>query len=192
LAKRSSLGLVFLPVADAFANFLYSFGAARKLLRRAYERGALIEALALYVSLIDGMLRIAIILDKQIVTAVGEFDESYIRQESGGKRYTEKAIYEEALSRGIIDVSLHSEVVALYEERNKIVHRFFLTNVKYAEIGPHLDRYEAIYRRCYEIVYELEARQIEGGVGMTRAESKPTDSDAIDRDVAKKLGFPIE
>ena len=45
-------------LSHPFANFLYAFGAARKLLERAQERGSLIEGIVLYVSMIDGLLRI--------------------------------------------------------------------------------------------------------------------------------------
>jgi hypothetical protein len=54
-----------LDVTHHFANFLYSFGAVRKLLERAHGPGFLIEAIVLYVSLIDGLLRIALVLDKR-------------------------------------------------------------------------------------------------------------------------------
>ena len=67
------------------ANFLYSFGAARKLLERAHESDSLIEGMALYVSLIDACLRIALVLDKQLAGGdeVGDI-ESYIQQVQGG------------------------------------------------------------------------------------------------------------
>ena len=55
-----------LDLSHPFANFLYAFGAARKLLERAQERGSLIEGIVLYVSMIDGLLRIAMVLDKQV------------------------------------------------------------------------------------------------------------------------------
>jgi hypothetical protein len=53
-------------LSDPFANFLYSFGAARKLLERAQEGGSFIEWIVLFVSMIDGLLRASIVLDKQL------------------------------------------------------------------------------------------------------------------------------
>lgn len=43
-------------LSHPFANFLYSFGAARKLLERAQERGSFIEGIVLYVSMIGWRL----------------------------------------------------------------------------------------------------------------------------------------
>ena len=51
-----------LDLTHPFANFLYAFGAARKLLERAQEEGIVV-----YVSLIDGLLRMSLVLDKQLV-----------------------------------------------------------------------------------------------------------------------------
>lgn len=152
---------------NAFGNFVHSFAAARQLLHRAHERGSLIEAMVLYVSLIDGFLRIALVLDKQLAgDPVGNLD-SYIQQVPGGTKFTEKDIYNEASSRGLIDDALKAEIVDLYERRNATIHRFFLTDLKYADLAPPLDRYEAVHERCYAIVEELEIRQVRERKGMT-------------------------
>jgi len=151
-----------------FANFLYAFGAARKLLERAHYPGFLIEAIVLYVSLIDGLLRIALVLDKQLDGGpLGDID-SYIQQVPGGAKFTEKMIYDEARRRNLIDDALKEDVIELYEKRNAVIHRFFLNGMTYASLGPLLDRYEVIYHRCYDVVHSLEERQIAEGTGMTR------------------------
>src|ERR1035441_8594632 len=124
---------------DAFENFIYSYGAARDLLARAHRTGSLIEGLVLYVSLIDGLLRIALVLDKQLEDASGDVDFSYIQQEPGGRRYSEKEIYEQAHRRGIITTDMKAKIVDLYERRNAVIHRFFLTDIK--------EIYEQAHRR---------------------------------------------
>src|SRR6266700_2114493 len=129
---------------DSFSNFLYSFGAARQLLERAHRTGSLIEGLVLYVSLIDGLMRIALILNKQLQDASGNFDFSYIEQKRNGPRYTEKQIYEEAYERGIINAELKATIIDLYDRRNAVIHKFFLTSIKYVDLGPWLDTYEQI------------------------------------------------
>lgn len=104
-------------------NFVYSVATARLLLQRAHDNGSLIEGMVLYVSLIDGLLRLSIILDKQLAGDPVTLEE-YMQQVPGGSKFTERAIYEEARLRGIIDEALRAEVVDLYEYRNAIVHRF--------------------------------------------------------------------
>src|ERR1017187_7003069 len=102
-----------LDLTHPFANFLYAFGAARKLLERAHERDSLIEGIVLYVSMIDGLLRIALVLDKQLEgDPMGDID-SYIQQVPGGPKFTEKAIYTEALQRNLINDATRDEIIDL-------------------------------------------------------------------------------
>jgi hypothetical protein len=173
---------------DAFENFVYSYGAARDLLARAHRAGSLIEGLVLYVSLIDGLLRIALVLDKQLEDASGDVDFSYIQQEPGGRRYNEKEIYEQAHRRGIITTDMKAKIVDLYERRNAVIHRFFLTDIKYVDLEPWLSSYEEVHEHCYNIVDELESRQLRERKGMTETGPK-ADPEMISRAVREKLGF---
>jgi hypothetical protein len=180
-----------LDLSHPFANFLYAFGAARKLLERAQERGSLIEGIVLYVSMIDGLLRIAMVLDKQLGgDPIGDIDD-YIQQVTGGPKFTEKMIYTEARNRNLIDDDLRDEIIALYDRRNVVIHRFFLEDMTYASLGPLLDRYEVAYHRCYDLVHALEERQLADGKGMTTpGGGKISDvKDDIQRLVKMKLGF---
>lgn len=178
-------------LSHPFANFLYAFGAARKLLERAQERGSLIEGIVLYVSMIDGLLRIAIVLDKQLEgDPIGDIDD-YIQQVTGGPKFTEKMVYTEARNRNLIDDDLRDEIIALYERRNVVIHRFFLNGMTYASLGPLLDRYEVAYHCCYDLVNALEERQLAEGKGMTTpGGGKISDvKGEIQRLVKMKLGF---
>ncbi|XVV12617.1 hypothetical protein ACQP2X_48865 [Actinoplanes sp. CA-131856] len=175
---------------SALSNFVHSFGAARRLLERAHQRGSLIEGIVLYVSSIDGFLRIAIVLDKQLAgDPRGEID-SYIQQVPGGARFTERAIFTEAHRRGLIDDELKAEIVDLYEQRNAIIHRFFLTQLTYLQLGPLLDRYELAYERCAAVVAVLEQRQVDEGKGMTE-EGPPPDSEELEQAIRTKLGWRL-
>lgn len=169
-------------------NFVRSFAAARQLLYRAYERGSLIEAMVLYVSLIDGMLRIALVLEKQLAGDQHGKIDSYIQQVPGGVKYTERAIYNEAHDRNLIDDTLKAEITDLYEYRNAVIHRFFLTDLKYADLGSLLDRYEMVFNRCAAVVEALEVRQMREGKGMT-VEGPAVDREEALQAVNAKLGF---
>jgi hypothetical protein len=175
-------------VVSPLGNFVHSFGAARQFLIRAYETGSLIEAMVLYVSLIDGFLRIALVLDKQLAgDLLGDID-AYVQQAPGGAKFTERAIYTETHTRGLIDDAVKAEITDLYEQRNAIIHRFFLTDLKYADLGPLLNRYEVPYEQCAAIVEQLELRQVHEGKGMT-VEGPKADREEVDRAVKAKLGF---
>jgi hypothetical protein len=175
-------------VVSPLGNFVHSFGAARQLLVRAYQTSSLIEAMVLYVSIIDGFLRIALVLDQQLAGGPQRDIDAYVQQVPGGAKFTEREIYAEAHLRGLIDDGLKAEIIDLYEQRNAIIHRFFLTDLTYADLGPLLDRYEITYEQCAAIVERLELRQVHEGKGMT-VEGPQADREAIDRAVKAKLGF---
>lgn len=172
-----------------FANFLRAFGACRLLLQKAHEEGSLVEGVVLYAALLDGQLRISIILRDQIDRKTEEIDEALVTQKNERSFFTERAIYQLAFAREIINQDILNELNDLYDKRNAIVHRFFLTPIQYADLPPILLRFETLFQKLYAIAYELERKQIELGVGMTRGGPKP-DADEekrIKKDVLKKI-----
>lgn len=161
-----------LAVKDKFGNFIHSFGAARMLLARAKEAGYLLEGLALYASMTDGFLRMGLVLKRQIANRTAEIDESLISQEESGSYYTDRTIQRLAFDEGVIKQTLFSEIGALYDKRNNAIHRYFLTALKYRDLEKVLDRYELVYKQLFKLLWDLEAEQIEQGVGIARS-SKP-------------------
>lgn len=173
----------------SFANFLRAFGACRLLLQKAHNKNSLIEGVVLYAALLDGLLRISIILKEQIVRKAEEIDETLITQKDRGSFFSERAIYRLALEKEVIDQDIFDELNDLYDKRNAIVHRFFLSSIQYADLPPVLLRFETLYQKLYKKVYELESKQIELGVGMTRGGTKPNPDEKkrIKRDMLKKI-----
>lgn len=174
---------------DKFQNFLASFSASRVLLQRAHKEGFFIEGMMLYASLIDGFLRIAIILKTQLENGDAEVEDIFIHQGEGGDFLTERKVIATALEKGIISEKLAKKINGLYDERNKIVHRFFLTHIQYNSLAPHLIDYELTYHELWKIVYELEAEQIQTGVGMTTSGPALTkdDEERIFENLTKKI-----
>lgn len=174
--------------ANKLNNFVHAFGAARMLIQKANQEGALLEGLALYAALTDGFLRIGLVLKRQIVKNTAEVDDLLISQEKGGQYYTERQVQRMAHAEGIIAKEILDELNALYDKRNDAIHKFFLTGLQYVDLPPFLERYEIIYKTLNQIVYDLEAEQIRKGVGMS-APTKTTKEDtlAILKDVAMKI-----
>lgn len=136
------------------------------LLQRSHEQGFLIEGLVLYAALVDGFCRIALVLKQQIVNQSPDFDVRYIYQnEKDTNYYTEREIYRQSLGGGIIDEDLFNDINALYDFRNKVIHRFFISEIEYSHLGLVLDKYELVFQRLWNIVYSLESEQIHKGVG---------------------------
>jgi hypothetical protein len=177
--------------SEKFANFVHAFGAARLLLRRANQKGFLIEGLALYSSLTDAFLRIALILKRQLVKQNDDIDDLLTSQEPGGQFYTERQIQRFANSEHVIEDDLFKEIGELYDHRNSVIHKFFLTNLEYAHLPEILERYEKVYNTLFALVYALEKEQIERGVGMTRLE-KSAGREAIATEVLKKIDSALK
>lgn len=174
---------------EKFRNFLRSFGAARLLLQKAHENGSLIEGLILYASLADGLCRIGLVLNEQIETKTDNINEKYIYQEANESNFNERAIYRKAKEKKIIGTKLFNELNALYDIRNKMVHRFFISEIEYSHLEIVCDRHEKVYDELFRIIYDLEAKQIDIGVGMTRKGRPKIEAHkaVIDLDIGEKI-----
>jgi len=173
---------------EKFQNFLRAFGAARLLLQRAHERGSLIEGLVLYAALADGFCRICLVLKEQLEKKNGDINQKYIYQHDDESNFNERKIYSLALDKKIIDKILFKELNTLYDIRNKVIHRFFISEVEYTHLEIVCTRYEKVYDQLYKITYDLESEQIKHGAGITIS-GKYTEKDKIEirRDVLKKI-----
>ena len=177
-------------VVEKFENFLRSFGASRLLLQRANENGFLIEGSVLYASLIDGLCRLSLILREQIDKKSRDINEKYIYQNAEESTFSERSIYKKVLDKKIISKELFKELNFLYDIRNKIIHRFFLSEIEYSHFEVLCQRYEHIFEKLTKTIYDLETEQIKQGVGMTVQE--PTDSKAIKHDVGLQIAKKIK
>jgi len=173
---------------EKLENFINGVGAARALLGRSYEQEFLIEALVLYATLVDGFCRISLVLKQQIENKSSNFDAKYIHQNDDKDYYSERDVYKLAFKKSILEEDLFNEINALYDFRNKVIHRFLISEIEYAHLGLVLDRYELVFQRLWNIVYSLESEQIQKGVGMTITR-KVTEEDkkAIHRDILRKV-----
>ena len=174
--------------SEKFQNFLRAFGATRLLLQRAHERGSLIEGLVLYAALVDGFCRICLVLQEQLEKKGGDINQKYIHQHDNEPNFNERKIYSLALEKKIISKNLFKELNTLYDIRNKVIHRFFISEVEYTHLEIVCSRYEKVYEQLHKVTYDLESEQIKWGIGMTVL-GKYTEEDKaeIKRDVYKKI-----
>ena len=172
---------------ENFTNFLYGIGALRQLIHKANKDGALIEGVVAYAALVDGLLRIGLILKRQLINKNKDIDMAVISQNSPKQYLPERAVFKLALDENVIGETLFTEITALYDRRNEIVHRFLLTPQAYDQIPPTLDRYEALFNNLEAVVWSLEEEQIKSGVGMTSTSNESPDERQILKDVVKKI-----
>jgi uncharacterized protein YutE (UPF0331/DUF86 family) len=159
-------------MSDEFNDLIHSVPTSRALLQKAHKDGSLIEGLCLYVSTIDALLRLALVYTRtqKAPNYTYEIPKLLIRQDEGEKTYTEKKIYDITLEEGIISRDLHQRLYGMYDYRNKIVHRFNISGITYAEVGKVCTEFEPIYQEVFEIVNVLENGPRGGPREMTKEE----------------------
>jgi len=158
-----------------FSMFIKGVAAAALILRKAVRNGSFIEATCLIANNIDALLRTGIVLKKQIISRNSVIDNEWIYQGPNDKRKSEKDIYKKSKEMGIIDADIFNELCSLYNYRNKIVHRFIISEITIAEMEKFTRIYYDLQKRINKIVFDIESEQIRLNVGMTRLGNKSSD-----------------
>ncbi len=155
---------------NPLGNFMRTFGAVIILLDVAKTKKSFFEALVLYASLVDALMRITIILSRQIRNKNQLVNEKLIYQGNDKTFISERQIFRIALTEHIISRSIFNELSRLYNFRNQAIHRYFISNLEYVDLHPFLKRYEIIYKKLGNMVRKLEYKQVKLGIGMTTKE----------------------
>jgi hypothetical protein len=150
-----------------FEMFLQGIGATNVILKRAFENKAFIEATCILSNQIDSLLRIAIVLQVQIINNNDAIEKEWIYQGKTDKKKSEKDVYKKAKELNIINGELYNELFILYEDRNRVIHRFIISEITMAEVEDISHKYYNIRERMKVIVDNLESEQIRLRVGMT-------------------------
>ena len=151
-----------------FSMFIDGVGATAAILNNAIQNRAFIEATCILANQIDALLRIGIVLKKQIINNNSEIEQEWIYQGSTDRRKSEKEIYKNAKELEIINEDIFDRLYELYEDRNRVVHRFIISEITLAEIEVIAYYYYKVREQINQIIYELESEQINLNVGMTR------------------------
>lgn len=181
-AKKSLETLIFVeeeirePILARFQfeKFMFSIASSIDLTSKAYKNNNPIELVVLFANQIDAGLRLALILNEQIKTKSLNIDIKLIQQKDGDKVVMEKAIYKLALEKGLIDEQLNLELHGLYSKRNKVIHRYIISDITTKEVIQISIEYSVMEQRIGKIVKELEDRQFEEKVGLYGENSTDT------------------
>lgn len=153
------------PVFDNFfENFTHSVAAARELLQKAHSDGSLIEGVILYASLVDALLRNLVAIESAFRAPASDgevqfdgvsLDTAFFRHDDA-HWFNERKIYDMALETGAIDADEYKTLNELYSFRNRVVHRFIISDIAYADLEKPLAEYEVLFWKMYE---KLAARE---------------------------------
>src|SRR3989337_245004 len=78
----------------------------------------------------------------------------------------EKEIYKRAVKTKIINQELYDELFELYNERNKVVHRYIITDFRTEDILEIAMKYEKSDVKISSILNALEKKQFDLGIGL--------------------------
>jgi len=159
-----------------FEQFMNGFVAANQLLNRAGQNGFFIEFVCLATSIIDAMLRVGLILQHQIKNQTNEIPDELLYQGEEGKIVPEREIYRKAREQDIINDELFAQLKNLYKERNRVIHRYIISDITTNQVLDIGIQYEKIIPVISKEIGKLEEKQIKLGLGMTIAGSEVTKS----------------
>jgi len=159
-----------------FDKFMVSLLASVDLMNRAIDNGSSIELVIIYANQIDALLRLSLILEKQLKDSSKEIDISLIFQGEKDRPILEKAIYKQSLDDDVIDQVMFDKLQKLYDSRNKVVHRYIISDLKTNDIVNLVVGYMDIRSVLGKKIAALENEQYKRKIGIYGNESNPTDS----------------
>ena len=151
---------------DKYDRFIGSLGAANDLLYSAIESGSFFEIIAISASVIDAYLRVGLVIKKQIDNSTNDIELKYIYQADNEKGFLESHIYHHAINAKIIDQSLHDELKDLYKLRNRVIHRYVISNIKTFDLAKISGRYIEVTEQVRLILNDLESQQTKEKFGL--------------------------
>jgi len=179
---------------DKFGSFMNGIAAAVQLLNRASKNGYFIEYICLAASVIDGLLRMGLILQHQLVTKSTDILDSLMYQSDEDKIVSERNIYKKALKKNIISRELFDELNDLYNKRNMVIHCYIISHITTKEVLDIGIEYEKIQQIVKSAVRKIEDEQIKTGIGMTvsgEGTSKEEMENIMDEMLSEKHGDDV-
>lgn len=170
---------------DRYYKFQAALAASFDLKESALESRSLIEFILIVASQIDSYLRLCIVMKKQLNDRTEEFEEKYFYQGEKCKPITERAIYKEAKSLGVLSDENYDCLSSLYDLRNKIVHRFVISDIRTRDLLDIALDYDAASEEIRLSMRELEGLQRDSKIGIYKDSAAPDDE--IDKEELKFL-----
>ncbi len=157
-----------------FNRFMVSALASIDLANKAQEKGSAIELVILYANQIDAQLRLALILKEQLQNSTDNIDTTLIFQGEQDKPIFEKEIYERAQLNELIDQPLLERLNNLYGLRNRVVHRYIISDLKTNDIINLVVQYMDIHELLGKKIATLEQEQFKREIGIYGGETDPS------------------
>lgn len=170
---------------DRYYKFQAALAASFDLQESALSTGSLIEFILVVASQIDSYLRLCIVMRKQLDSNSDEFEQKYFYQGEQCKPIIERAIYKEAKALGVISENNFERLSKLYDLRNKIVHRFIISDIRTRDLLDIAIGYDDVSEEIRLVMRKLEDLQRNTKVGIYKDSAVPDEE--IDKDEVRFL-----
>lgn len=150
---------------DRFEKFNASLAASFDLKYKAIKNRSSIEFIIINANQIDAYLRLCIVHKFQILENTNLFKLDYLYQSENDRPIMEKKIYDKAKEMNILSDEQYNKLYRLYDLRNKVVHRYIITDIKTMELAEIAFEYESLCEAIRLILADIETEQFEKNVG---------------------------
>ena len=153
------------------SNYFSGVGAAHNMLADAIEqKRSFIEQVCLSATLIDGLLRLSLVMKQQLDTNKAILDRSLLYQgkRKKAKSIHERKVYERASTEKIITKAICKELNFLFDQRNIIAHRYLVSDIKTKDVIKVAKRYIKMYGIIMERHRVVHNKLVSKNIGMAR------------------------
>jgi uncharacterized protein YutE (UPF0331/DUF86 family) len=151
---------------NKYDNFLTSLLASYDLFTNAYKTESYIEMIVILANQIDAFLRLAIVLKEQLTHKTNDIEVKYLFQGDKEKAIMERTIYSDSFKLEIIDKETFEELNNLYNQRNRIIHRYIISLLKTRDIIKIAHDYILLSEKVRLILEKYEDMQFGQGFGI--------------------------
>ncbi|WP_219093938.1 hypothetical protein [Pseudomonas sp. UMAB-40] len=168
---------------DKFDRFTGSLAASHDLLYTAIDAEACIEIIAIAANQIDAYLRLSLVIAKQLEEKTDDIETRYLFQADGEKGIMERKVFEDALKFQVIDLETFDSLNELYNLRNRVIHRYIISDIKSRDLVEIAGRYLSALEIIRLILRGFEQKQavVPYGVYGTKCSKASVTDDAIRR-----------
>lgn len=168
---------------DKFDRFIGSLAASHDLLYAAIDAGACIEIIAITANQIDAYLRLSLVIAKQLEEKTDNIEIRYLSQAEGEKGIMERKVFDDALKLQVIDLETFESLNELYNLRNRVIHRYIISDIKSRDLVEIAGRYLNALEKIRLILRDFEQKQavVPYGLYGTKFGKSPVTEDAIRR-----------
>lgn len=170
------------------SNFLSGVGAAYNLLVDAIEsKTSFTEQVCLSATLIDGLLRLSLVMKQQIDTGKGIVDPILLFQSKRQRRYvSEREIYKRARVEKIITIAIEKKLNSLYDKRNIIIHRYLISDIKTKDVILIARKYIRLFLAIKERHRIVHNKLVQKNIGMAKHFIQNPSREQIHEQIMKK------